>query len=330
MAFTIKDGVLLKYAEQEQAAEVTVPEGVTEIGREAFRFCKGIIRITLPDGLRSIGSWAFAGCTELVSINIPDSVESIGDKTFYNCSQLKRIILPDRITQIGEVMFASCNNLCSVRLPANLKRIGAYAFWCCWELPEISLPAGLESIEKNAFVNCTSLTELVLPPSVNRIGANAFHMTNALRRFVFQGIALDTEKLDEAWKKEPSVTDEQNFDQWDAFFSMLESGDFTVEFPAFFMPFKHLGITGFFLRTGDAKAADYVKTNICAIVSLLIEHQNTEIIYDLLERKLITNDTIDDLIDAVIKLEQLEIQTLLLRYKSEVLGYTDPKVMFRL
>jgi len=67
-----------------------------------------------------------------------------------------------------------------------------------------------------------------------------------------------------------------------------------------------------------------------AQASLLIDHQNTGIIYDLLERKLITNDTIDDLIDAVIKLEQLEIQTLLLRYKSEVLGYTDPKVMFRL
>lgn len=54
---------------------------VTEIGNTAFYMLDGamsLTSITIPDGVTSIGDDAFAGCSNLTSITIPDSVTSIG------------------------------------------------------------------------------------------------------------------------------------------------------------------------------------------------------------------------------------------------------------
>ncbi len=40
MGFIIRDGVLVWYKEEEGAAEVTIPAGVTEIGEDTFYGCK--------------------------------------------------------------------------------------------------------------------------------------------------------------------------------------------------------------------------------------------------------------------------------------------------
>ena len=51
---------------------VVVPEGVTEIGANAFSACSRLTRITLPTTIQSIGSGAFNGCGELLEVSIPD------------------------------------------------------------------------------------------------------------------------------------------------------------------------------------------------------------------------------------------------------------------
>ena len=44
---------------------VTIPEGVTSIGEEAFRWCEKLTTITIPDSITSIGYRAFSYCKNL-------------------------------------------------------------------------------------------------------------------------------------------------------------------------------------------------------------------------------------------------------------------------
>ncbi len=66
-------------------AKVVVPDGVTSIGNNAFRYCMHLRTVVLPEGLLSIGSSAFVWCEELTSINLPDSVTALGEGAFSSC-----------------------------------------------------------------------------------------------------------------------------------------------------------------------------------------------------------------------------------------------------
>jgi len=54
-----------------RVTEVVVPEGVIEIGANAFSVCSRLTRVTLPTTIQSIGSGAFNGCGELREVSIP-------------------------------------------------------------------------------------------------------------------------------------------------------------------------------------------------------------------------------------------------------------------
>ena len=49
-----------------------------------FCGCTSLTSITIQDGVTSIGYDAFYRCTSLTSITIPNSVTSIGTNAFYN------------------------------------------------------------------------------------------------------------------------------------------------------------------------------------------------------------------------------------------------------
>ena len=66
-----------QFERDEKIARVTIEEGVTLIGDEAFLYCTGLTSIKIPDGVISIGNEAFSGCTGLTSAAIPDSATSI-------------------------------------------------------------------------------------------------------------------------------------------------------------------------------------------------------------------------------------------------------------
>ena len=59
--------------------KVVIQPGVTCIGKNAFSSgCKNLTSITIPEGVTSIGRYAFQLCSSLTSITIPKSVTSIG------------------------------------------------------------------------------------------------------------------------------------------------------------------------------------------------------------------------------------------------------------
>jgi len=93
---------------------ITLPDGITSIGNQAFMECQGLTSINIPASVTSIGSYAFCSCTSLTSITIPSSVTSIGDYAFLSCTSLTDITIPAGVTSIGNLAFDGNPNLTSV------------------------------------------------------------------------------------------------------------------------------------------------------------------------------------------------------------------------
>ena len=172
--------------EWEAAAEdvgltgVTLPEGVRSIGSSAFASCKNLRNISLPESLTSIGDYAFKGCESLERVRVPDGVTSIGSGVFRECGRLRRVVLPVNLKYIGSEAFAYCLSLPAVRIPNGVKGIGGRAFFGCTMLDDVRLPAGLTEIGQEAFGECKSLTGIALPDGLQSLGRNAFRMCVSL------------------------------------------------------------------------------------------------------------------------------------------------------
>lgn len=62
--------------------EVTIPDGITEIGNSAFRNMEQLSKVHIPDGVRTIRTYAFGTCKSLREIYIPSSVNAISAQAF--------------------------------------------------------------------------------------------------------------------------------------------------------------------------------------------------------------------------------------------------------
>ncbi len=65
-------------------SEITLPEVLTFIGKDAFAYCTGLKTLTIPDAVTEIGEYAFYNCTNLLSINInsPENELTLGEKWY--------------------------------------------------------------------------------------------------------------------------------------------------------------------------------------------------------------------------------------------------------
>jgi len=125
-------------------ASVSIPEGITSIGTEAFSGC---------------GEMAFFGCSSLKSVIIPSSVTDIGSSAFAYCSSLE-YVSHFGSAAVSESAFRECTSLSSVDISGNVESIRIYAFFCCSSLESIDFPDSLKSIEMRAFFGCTSLKSI--------------------------------------------------------------------------------------------------------------------------------------------------------------------------
>ncbi len=89
--------------------KITVPEGVMRIEERTFRGL-AIEEISLPESLRSIGKEAFSDCTSLQTVTIPEEsrLVSFGDYSFFKCEKLRSILIPASVQTIGQFAFGGC------------------------------------------------------------------------------------------------------------------------------------------------------------------------------------------------------------------------------
>ena len=64
--------------------------------------------MTISDGVTSIGNQAFENCWDLTKVTIGNGVTSIGDYAFDNCDSLAEVIISNSVTEIGKDAFDDC------------------------------------------------------------------------------------------------------------------------------------------------------------------------------------------------------------------------------
>ena len=214
--FELEGTVLKKY--NGTRATVEVPDGVTEIGKNAFSGNNYIEKVILPKSVTKIGQEAFSACTKLATLNITSEISEIGEGAFKNSGlygiiidgstggddrlqfpekisvigknvfqgvKATNIYIGSNITKIEEGAFSDCSNLANVNFDdaANLESIGKEAFAKCPSILGINIPdniAKLSTIGDYAFSGCNSLASAVLPDTVSIIGKGAFKDCKAL------------------------------------------------------------------------------------------------------------------------------------------------------
>ena len=174
----------------EASGEITVPAEynglpVSEIGANAFFYCRYVTEITLPETVTSIGSYAFAHCELLQAVNGIERVTTLGEAAFYECASLSEAVIPTAIDILPKMVFAYCDKLTNVNIPANIKNIDQSAFSYCLEIENITIPDSVTEIGAAAFYACASLKTITLPDTITVLNDDVFGCCTSLENIVF-------------------------------------------------------------------------------------------------------------------------------------------------
>ena len=188
------------YSASYKLESVTIPNGVTRIGKRAFSGCPNLTDVTIPASMAVVDNGAFSGCSNLKGVHIsnlvnwcqitfvyssnplrqahelylngervtklviPEGVTSIGDDAFAGCSGLTEVAFPNSVTNIGNSSFMGCSGLMELALPSSVVKIGTWAFRGCSGLTEVEIPHGVKAIGGGVFSDCSSLTKITVDP----------------------------------------------------------------------------------------------------------------------------------------------------------------------
>ena len=180
---------------------VTIPDSVTEIGKDAFNGCNGLKNLVFGNGVTEIGESAFSGCSGLLNIKYTGDMAgwcqisglysvwengSSDKKVYVNEAEITgELIIPNSVTEIADYAFYKCGGLTSVTIPDGVTAIGVtligkHAFAYCDKLTSITVPDSVKSIGDSAFSECSGLTSLIIGNGVTEIGYSAFYKCSGL------------------------------------------------------------------------------------------------------------------------------------------------------
>ncbi len=202
--------------EKDKIKAITINEGITEIGENAFAGAQYTESLKLPSGLKTIKSKAFYNCFALNSVSFPTSLETIDSQAFYN-DNITQIDIPENVKtfwwnafgrNVGNALEKAvfrCENvqfygfLSGDEFESTMATAGpvggGYDYEFSWskKIPDnafsfvtgnyvhtieaVTLPDTITDIGQGAFNGLTKLTEITLPSGLKTIGKNAFYGT---------------------------------------------------------------------------------------------------------------------------------------------------------
>ena len=122
---------------------------VRGIGDNFLNKCRNVFGVVLPEGIEEIGKDAFSYPANLRWVRVPESVKILGTGAFakYGGTQM---LIPPELTEIPDKAYYFAKVEGEITIPAGVTRIGAQAFYCC-NVTGFTVPAGVTEIGEEAF-----------------------------------------------------------------------------------------------------------------------------------------------------------------------------------
>ena len=211
--FIIENGVLTKYVGP--GGDVVIPEGVTEIGADAFRAPGAALlkSVAFPKGLLHIGVRAFQGQEKLKQVVLPESLQAISAGAFAECKGIKNVQFPAAFPHVEDLAFMGCKGLADkegfliingslagyfqkesyIKIPNTVTKIEPYVFSDNKKAQEVEIPETVTEIATQAFLGCKSLQRIRIPHSVTILANYAFSACGALQHVDLQANLTEIE-----------------------------------------------------------------------------------------------------------------------------------------
>ncbi len=134
----VKGATLVGYAAfaYSDIEKVTLPGSVVEIANNAFE-ASALREITLAEGLTTIGDDAFKNAKELRAVKLPNSLTKMGMAAFRNCASLRNVEFGTGLEKIPSFAFDGCVSIGYLKLPINIANFGTRWYYGCLGLVEI-------------------------------------------------------------------------------------------------------------------------------------------------------------------------------------------------
>lgn len=341
----------------ESLQRIVLPSTLRTIGYGAFQNCFALEEITIPDGVEIIGENAFRGCTALRSMDVPKSVRHIGCNAFedtawldnypsewvtlhtilyrYKNTDAVHADVPEGITHICGEAFSGCRKLAFLTFPDSIQEIGRNAFtdtrWydACEEDCVVmnGILCGYKGMEKCAVLpksvtridegTCTELEEVHFGEHVKHISRTAFSWKGCRIFFHVQDMTAEIFLKRKAW--EPMDYDytllamtADDKKESELFFSIVEDSRLKIPLAVLLT-----------VRHGSERAMEYLRWYEKRASKLLIRQKNSACLLKLLQAGILTAAHIDYLIRYANISGAFEIQTMLMHYKAEAIGYPE-------
>ena len=209
-----------------KVTEVYLQEGVSEIGKYAFRDCDTITYLSIPRSVVAIGEWAFNDNDRLTSIEVdPDNnYYSSKDGVLYNkertilehypSGKWGTYVLPMTVQEVRTWAFAGAMQLRYIGVEAGNEAYSAYdgvlyskdqGALVCYPPMRIdhsgsyTLPDTIKVIKAHAFYKDADLESIIVPASVEQVEFHAFERLSADQTIYFKGRDYAPGSWDNDW-----------------------------------------------------------------------------------------------------------------------------------
>ena len=216
------------YLNNELVIDLVIPDGITSIGKDAFRGCSCLESVTIPNSVTSIGSCTFYDCSSLMSVYCKHTTPPTGVyNMFDNNAEDRKIYVPHNSVKAyksasawrgyadyivssnyapGEIVpeTPAANNEIWYTATQKVEPYSKTVFGANYVSNEwdsetgkgiITFDAPVTTIGKWAFDSCTSLTSVAIPNSVTSIDNTAFYYCHNIIAFYGKFASADNRCL---------------------------------------------------------------------------------------------------------------------------------------